>query len=105
MQGKECLCLGDVNVTLQGNGYERDKLKFQDDNLYILDIYNADLWPCDRAAKTAIDNMTELTCGTKDVEYLRSLKSALQRAAKEIKPDVILYNAGTDVLTGDPLGR
>ncbi|KAL3145744.1 hypothetical protein ABBQ38_015125 [Trebouxia sp. C0009 RCD-2024] len=89
----------------QGNGYERDKLKFQDDNLYILDIYNADLWPCDRAAKTAIDNMTELTCGTKDVEYLRSLKSALQRAAKEIKPDVILYNAGTDVLTGDPLGR
>ena len=90
---------------MQGNGYEKDKLKFEDDNLYILDIYNAELWPCDRAAKTAIDSKTELTCGTKDAEYLCSLESALHGAAKEFKPDVILYNAGTDILTGDPLGR
>lgn len=95
----------DVGPILQGNGYERDKLKFEDDNLYVLDIYNADLWPCDRAAKIAINNMTELTCGTKDVEYLASLNTALHHAATEFKPDVILYNAGTDVLTGDPLGR
>lgn len=49
--------------------------------------------------------MTELTSGTKDAEYLLSLESALQRASKEFEPDIILYNAGTDILTGDPLGR
>ena len=99
------MCLIVVGLSLQGNGHEKDKLKFEDNNLYILDIYNADLWPCDSAAKQAINNKTELKCGTKDAEYLLSLESALQRAAKEFKPDIILYNAGTDILTGDPLGR
>ena len=90
---------------MQGNGHERDKLKFEDDNLYILDIYNADLWPNDSLAKGAISNMTELSCGTKDAEYLGNLQAALQRAGKEFQPDMILYNAGTDILQGDPLGR
>ena len=49
--------------------------------------------------------MTELSSGTKDAEYLSSLDTALQRASKEFEPDIILYNAGTDILTGDPLGR
>ena len=49
--------------------------------------------------------MTELTSGTKDAEYLLSLESALQRASTDFEPDIILYNAGTDILTGDPLGR
>ena len=90
---------------LQGNGYEKDKLQFEDDKLYILDMYNADLWPHDTWAKTAIDNMVELKCGTTDTEYLSSLEEALQKAFREFQPDLILYNAGTDILEGDPLGR
>lgn len=90
---------------MQGNGHERDKLKFEDNNLYILDIYNADLWPNDSVAKGAISNGVELSNGTKDAEYLEKLQTALQRAGKEFQPDIILYNAGTDILQGDPLGR
>ena len=92
-------------MTVQGDGYEKDKLSFQDDNLYVLDIYNADLWPSNSRAKAAINNQTELSCGTKDAEYLDKLHSALQRASKDFQPDMILYNAGTDILVGDPLGR
>ncbi len=57
------------------------------------------------SAKTAIDNMVELRCGTKDGQYLTSLESALQQASRDFQPDLILYNAGTDILEGDPLGR
>lgn len=91
--------------TLQGNGYEKDKLTFEDRNVYILDMYNAELWPQDALAKTAIDNMVELKCGTQDTDYLTKLESALDQAAREFQPDLILYNAGTDILKGDPLGR
>lgn len=89
----------------QGNGYEKDKLTFEDNQLYILDIYNSELWPHDTSAKTAINNMVELRCGTKDGQYLTSLESALQQASRDFQPDLILYNAGTDILEGDPLGR
>ena len=91
--------------TLQGNGYERDKLTFEDRSMYILDMYNAELWPQDAPAKAAIDNMVELKCGTQDTEYLTKLDGALDQAAREFQPDLILYNAGTDILKGDPLGR
>lgn len=39
----------------QGNGHERDKLHFEDEDTFILDAYNSDIWPNDRKAKTAID--------------------------------------------------
>ena len=40
-----------------------------------------------------------------DGQYLTSLESALQQASRDFQPDLILYNAGTDILEGDPLGR
>ena len=49
--------------------------------------------------------MVELRCGTKDAQYLTSLEAALQQASRDFQPDLILYNAGTDILEGDPLGR
>ncbi|KAF5917244.1 hypothetical protein HPG69_000013 [Diceros bicornis minor] len=65
----------------QGNGHERD---FMDDKrVYIMDVYNRHIYPGDRFAKLE-----------------RSLKKALQ----EHPPDVVVYNAGTDVLEGDRLG-
>ncbi len=39
----------------QGNGHERDKLHFEDEDTFILDAYNSDIWPNDRKAKAAID--------------------------------------------------
>ena len=44
-------------------------------------------------------------CGMKGPAYLSQLEGALQQASQAFKPDFIIYNAGTDVLAGDPLGR
>ena len=58
----------------------------------------------------------ELPKGCGDQEYLAALDAALQQvsldatlASKDIslgfRPDLVIYNAGTDVLAGDPIGK
>jgi hypothetical protein len=89
---------------VQGNGHERDKLHFADNDLYILDMYNADLWPWDRGAKAAIDWEGALRSGAADDAYLELLRRGLDAAFGAFAPDIVLYNAGTDILAGDPLG-
>lgn len=46
----------------------------------------------------------ELEWGTEDAEYLGKVERSLERALQEHRPDVLVYNAGTDVLEGDRLG-
>uniref|UniRef100_A0A1B0AHJ5 Histone deacetylase 11 n=1 Tax=Glossina pallidipes TaxID=7398 RepID=A0A1B0AHJ5_GLOPL len=86
----------------QGNGHERDFLN--NSNVYIMDMYNAYIYPKDEPAKLAIDCGVELLPRTEDAEYLRYLKRGLQFALNEFRPQLVVYNAGTDVLLGDPLG-
>ncbi|EFJ48813.1 hypothetical protein VOLCADRAFT_59975 [Volvox carteri f. nagariensis] len=82
----------------QGNGVERD--------FYIIDFYNARIFPLDDEAKPAIDIPVELRFGADDDEILGRLHAALAVAARTLpRPDLVIYNAGTDVLAGDPLGR
>jgi len=88
----------------QGNGHERDKITFNDQDLYICDIYNGQIYPGDTEAKRAIDTKVELHSGTSDSDYLGTLRIALAKSFSEFTPDVIYYNAGTDILQGDPLG-
>ncbi|KAK3251164.1 hypothetical protein CYMTET_39489, partial [Cymbomonas tetramitiformis] len=59
----------------------------------------------DHFAKKAIDNCVELCSGTEDKTYLDKLDEALGRARTEFSPDLIIYNAGTDILNGDGLGQ
>lgn len=48
----------------------------------------------------------ELLPGTADDVYLHKLQQALDAAAVLMpQPQLIIYNAGTDILAGDPLGR
>ncbi|KAG2483195.1 hypothetical protein HYH03_017930 [Edaphochlamys debaryana] len=90
----------------QGNGVERDKLHLRLSAFHILDVYNARIFPRDEEAKPAIDIAVELVSGAGDETYLSQLDAALARAASELpRPGLVLYNAGTDVLQGDPLGR
>ena len=105
----------------QGNGVEHDKLHFKDADLYVLDVYNTgrpfsqnssqeisgsvlDIWPQDYAAKKGIDLSVEVHCGARDDEYLEKLKMALDEVRSNFQPDLIVYNAGTDILSGDQLG-
>lgn len=46
----------------------------------------------------------ELEWGTEDDEYLGKVERNLKKALQEHPPDVVVYNAGTDVLEGDRLG-
>lgn len=87
----------------QGNGHERD---FMDDtNVYIMDVYNRAIYPHDGYAKRAIKRKIELTSYTGDSEYLDLVRRHIEGALNEFSPDIIVYNAGTDVLEGDPLGH
>lgn len=86
----------------QGNGYQRDFKK--DDRIFILDVYNRDIYPQDKRAKEAIDVKVEVSDFTADEDYLQILRSALTTAFALCQPDLIIYNAGADVLANDPLG-
>eukprot|EP00850_Spirogloea_muscicola_P015649 SM000122S25756 [mRNA] locus=s122:176840:180181:+ [translate_table: standard] len=87
----------------QGNGHERDFAG--NDHVYILDVYNGDIYPQDVAAKKGIRKEVILQSGTNDDAYLQLLSKNLAEAGEEFSPQLILYNAGTDLLEGDPLGR
>lgn len=52
----------------------------------------------------AIRRKVELEWGTEDDEYLGKVERSLERALQEHRPDVLVYNAGTDILEGDRLG-
>lgn len=88
----------------QGNGIERDKLKFKNDNIFIFDMYNGRAYPFDSFAKKAIDYKIELLPKTTDGIYLEKLKDGLNHIKSSFQPDIIFYNAGSDILKGDPLG-
>lgn len=86
----------------QGNGHERD---FKTDNrVYILDVFNHEIYPHDFEAKDRMDRDVRLKSGTEDGEYLRKLSKELSATLGEFNADIIIYNAGTDILIGDPLG-
>ncbi|CAN9512182.1 unnamed protein product [Ophioblennius macclurei] len=86
----------------QGNGHERDFL--DDKRVFIMDMYNRYIYPGDGYAKRAIKRKVELDWGTEDSEYLQKVKLHCEGALNEVRPDIIVYNAGTDILEGDPLG-
>ncbi|XP_024083329.1 histone deacetylase 11 isoform X2 [Cimex lectularius] len=87
----------------QGNGYARDFTG--NSNVFIMDVYNSGIYPNDEEAKRAITCKVELHFYTADREYLDLVESNLDSSLKRFHPDIIVYNAGTDILKGDPLGR
>ncbi|KAF8040688.1 hypothetical protein BT93_B2808 [Corymbia citriodora subsp. variegata] len=87
----------------QGNGHEID---FSDDRrVYILDMFNPQIYPFDYEARRYINQKVEVMSGTSTTAYLKKLDEALEVAAHAFDPELVVYNAGTDILEGDPLGR
>ncbi|CAJ0954675.1 unnamed protein product, partial [Mesorhabditis belari] len=87
----------------QGNGHERDFL--DDPRVFIVDVYNPDIYPHDVEAKNAISRGVEMRSRTGDIAYLSMLETSMDTVFGEFSADLIVYNAGTDSLMGDPLGR
>ena len=46
-----------------------------------------------------------LNCGCEGSEYLSKLEAALAMAHDSFQPQLVLHNAGSDILENDPLGR
>jgi histone deacetylase 11 len=86
----------------QGDGLER--IFMNDPNVQIYDMYNADIFPSDEAARSGITWETRLECGTTDQQYLRELIDMLPTAIDDARPDLAFYLAGTDIVRGDDLG-
>ncbi|VDP41126.1 unnamed protein product [Heligmosomoides polygyrus] len=76
-----------------------------DERVFILDVYNPRIYPFDHKAQEGISRSVHVGSMTSDREYLRLLKKHLTSSLAEFKCDLVVYNAGTDSLEGDPLGR
>jgi len=89
----------------QGNGVERDVMRLGDRDTWVLDVYNRANYPGDQAARGGIGTDVPLKPYTGDAEYLARLREALAAATSAFgAPDLVIHNAGTDVLRTDPLG-
>lgn len=90
----------------QGNGHESvcGEGKYSD-SIDIFDMYNGQIYPNDKAAQKFITYKHPVKSGIRDKEYLGLLRTKLPEAIEKSKPDILVYNAGTDPLAGDPLGR
>ncbi|KAF3447521.1 hypothetical protein FNV43_RR12707 [Rhamnella rubrinervis] len=87
----------------QGNGHETDFAN--DSRVYILDMFNPEIYPFDYEARKYIDQKVEVVSGTTTNVYLKKLEEALEVSVNMFDPELLVYNAGTDILDGDPLGR
>ena len=87
----------------QGNGIERDLKLFKKNSVYMIDAYNHDLYPQDNKAKKSINIDIKVHENTRDNQYMKNVKDAMEKGLDEFDPDIVFYNAGTDILEGDPL--
>jgi histone deacetylase 11 len=86
----------------QGNGHgldHMDRLKF-----CVFDMYNHYIFPGDEKAKKGITYDINAADYSDDAAYIGKLEEMLPKAFDEFKPDFVIYNAGTDCMSGDPLG-
>ncbi|MCK4540333.1 histone deacetylase [Candidatus Parcubacteria bacterium] len=86
----------------QGNGNEAI---FKDDpRVFILDMYHEDNYPKDDKVKKYID--FDIPVGFMDTQgYLAIINRDIPKAIEQSQPDLIIYNAGTDIYSRDPLGK
>jgi histone deacetylase 11 len=79
-----------------------------DRRVFIYDQYNRAIYPADPVARRRIDCDVPLSPNTIDHEYLGALESTLPRfldgIARAGPIRFAIYNAGTDICRGDPLG-
>jgi histone deacetylase 11 len=91
----------------QGNGV---CYQFMNDRrVLIFDMYNQAIYPMDFPARMRLDADIPLATGCGDDEYLlalqRKLPEFLETLADSGAVRLAIYNAGTDVVAGDPLGQ
>jgi len=84
----------------QGNGTA--SILRNDENIYTFSMHGLKNYP---AKKESSNFDLELPDGMRDGDYLYNLEHALTFILEQFNPDIILYQAGVDVLQSDQLGR
>ncbi|HEV3262311.1 MAG TPA: histone deacetylase [Gemmataceae bacterium] len=69
---------------------------------HLLDFYEEDIYPWPKVRE---EMAVPLPAQTKGPEYLEALRRHLRPALDRVRPDLVVYNAGSDVLLTDPLAR
>ncbi|MFL9458102.1 histone deacetylase [Tolypothrix bouteillei VB521301_2] len=88
----------------QGNGIAR--IFYKDESVFILDMYNEDIYPQDSWARKRINANIPLNSGTNNSVYLDKLKTELPLFIKTYKDaKIAFYNAGTDIYENDSIGK
>jgi histone deacetylase 11 len=87
----------------QGNGFSSVLAK--EPRIAILDMYNDFIYPQDRLAAQFVKYPVALQRRTNTSDYLDSLKKWLPIAIENESPNLIIYNAGTDIYLADALGN
>eukprot|EP00047_Mylnosiga_fluctuans_P020951 m.98385 g.98385 ORF g.98385 m.98385 type:complete len:336 (+) comp8693_c0_seq5:255-1262(+) len=87
----------------QGNGLARDKARLHPDEVYIVDAFNPRIYPGDVQAQRSVNMPVHFTADMSEADYLQSIQTAVTRAIEGFRPGLLMYNAGTDILVGDPL--
>lgn len=87
----------------QGNGHE--EIFMNDPNVFIFDIYNCLIYPKDEHAKAGIKFNYPVESGIDDDLYMKILMENLPEAIEQARPNLIIYNAGTDPFVEDSLGE
>ena len=84
----------------QGNGTA--KIFESNPSVYTCSVHGQKNYPL-RKEQSDLD--VGLEDGTLDQEYLQTLESLLPKLIEKVRPELILYLAGVDVLESDKLGR
>lgn len=93
----------------QGNGVAR--VFAEDRSVFIFDLYNRQIYPSDAEARRRIDHDLPIPSNYDDSRYLGTLRRELPHFLDGLSklpgaaPRLAVYNAGTDIVAGDPLGR
>ena len=82
----------------QGNGFALEAAKQK--GTYVLDFYEDGIYPTPKVKEDISVPFDHYTGGA---EILRQIRNNLPHAIERFKPDLIVYNAGADVLASDPL--
>jgi acetoin utilization deacetylase AcuC-like enzyme len=86
----------------QGDGTAKFESLHADRRLSTLSIHCASNYPRMKARSTYDIGVAD---GIRDEEYREILQSSVNKAILEVKPDLILYDAGVDIYENDKLGR
>ena len=90
----------------QGNGVCHAFMS--DSRVFIFDVFNSRIYPMyDVNARNRIDCEVPVTSSCTDEEYMRELRNRLPGFLDSICSSPVglaVYNAGTDVIAGDPVG-